>query len=205
MSVATLSADGELFRDENHVYWLRGQKIRGVNESIEHFIAKSPWIDEWYADRGSMAHEAIKLMLLDDLDWDSLDPEIEPFVRAARDFIADSGWEVVHVEPLLHSEKLWVAGQPDVIMRTRGRHPLWVLPDWKTGAPIPPYELQTAGYELIVEDALGLKIAKRMCVRLQRDGKYRVRGHNSPRDRIAFTGMCHALAWKEIRLGSAED
>ncbi len=196
----------ELTRDEvNHVYSVTQQPIRGVNESIEHFIAKSPWIDDWYRDRGSLAHGAIALALQDDLDWDTLDPELEPFVRAALAFVKDTGWKPVAVEPLLYSPKLWVAGQPDVLFSTGGRHAKHIIVDWKLGGPIPPYELQTAGYEIIVEDALGTKVHQRMCVHLQRDGRARVRTHKSARDRIAFTGLCHALAWKEIRLGSAED
>lgn len=202
MSLAMMD---DLVRDENHDYWRRGLKIRGVNESIGHFIEKSQWIDEWYRDRGSMAHEAIALALRGDLDWDALDEELDPFVRAAVAFVNDVGWQVHSIEPMLCSDELWVAGQPDAIFTTRGRHPQVKLVDWKLGGPIPPYELQTAGYEIIIEHALGMKVEQRMCVHLQRDGKYRVRAHKSPRDRIAFRGICHALAWKEIRLGSADD
>lgn len=206
MSALELAQEPVLTRDENHRYWIDGTTpIRGVNETIEQFIAKSPWADEWYRDRGSLAHEAIKLALTDNLDWSTLDPELAGFVKAALAFVADSGWEVTHVEPMLHSPSLWVAGQPDLIARIPGRKARFGLPDWKLGGPIPPYEMQTAGYELIVEEALHLDVEIRCCVHLKRDGKYSVRTHRSASDKIAFVGMCDALNWKERHYGRADD
>jgi hypothetical protein len=205
MSALEQQQEAVLTRDDEHRYWINGTTpIRGVNETIEQFIAKSPWIEEWYRDRGSLAHDAIKLALRNDLDWDTLDPELAPFVKAALLFMADTGWKPVAIEEKLYSPTLWVAGEPDLVTLMPGRRPMHAIVDWKLGGPCAPYQLQTAGYKLIVEEN-GLPIDRRLCVHLRRDGTYRVRTHRNARDLVAFTGMAQALAWKEIELGAGDE
>lgn len=205
MSALELAQEPVLTRDDEHRYWINGTTpIRGVNESIEQFIAKSPWYEEWFRDRGSLGHDAIKLALTDDLDFDTLDPELAPFVKAALLFMADTQWEAVHIERMLHSPSLWVAGEPDLVARIPTRRATFAIVDWKLGAPIAPYRLQTAGYQLLVEEN-GLPIDQRICVHLQRDGRYRVRAHRNTADKVAFVGICEALAWKEIVMGASDE
>lgn len=117
-------------------------------------------------DRGTYVHESIALLVRGALDWTSVEPTWEPYVRAAERFLTESGLVVTGSEVPVYSEHLKVAGTIDLLGIWRDRQSLI---DFKTSAGVPPtVGPQTAGYFLLHRDLYGGKKARtnRYCVHL---------------------------------------
>lgn len=81
------------FEPEGHVYTYKGQNWPSITQILqaEGFIDTS-FYDEWSRDKGSMVHKTIQFHLEGDLDEESLDPVIVPYLDAFKQFMADSGF-----------------------------------------------------------------------------------------------------------------
>lgn len=136
---------------------------------------------EWYLRRGEMNHKAIVLADNGQLDPESVDPRIAPYVNAALRFRAELGGELVaHEEEVnrQYSDGFTVTGHFDAIyrgMRVRGhkKNDL-TLVDWKTNHVDPATAIQTAAYADMWSALHGRAIAFRCGVALCDTGDYKV-------------------------------
>jgi len=104
------------FDEEQHIYKIDGIVIPSVTQILlaENFIDDT-WFDEYSRDKGSMVHLACHYDLAGELDEDSLDDEIRPYLSAFRKFMADSGLKVERSEvPGVNSTHLY-CGTPDIV------------------------------------------------------------------------------------------
>lgn len=90
------------FDEEAHVYRVDGRIVPSVTEILsgvglaENFMAGGREIDPDVlanaAERGTMVHLAIELECLGELDEDTVDDEIWPYLEAWRQFVDDTGF-----------------------------------------------------------------------------------------------------------------
>lgn len=152
------------------------------------------------AERGQAVHEACWFYDQDDLDEDSLDEEIKPYVAAYRKFREELNIEIVEIETprVGFHGKISFAGRPDRIVRRkirRGWSQLFPL-DIKTTADMAPaVGVQLAGYSELLEPRLAKNsfLTDRLMLGLQlkADGTYRL--HEYQADHLRYRNHFHAL------------
>jgi len=101
---------------EGHIYTWNGIHPDSITQILaaEGFI-NTDWYDEWSRDKGSMVHLACHYDITNELDEDSLDDEIRPYLAAFRKFMADSGLKVERSEvPGVNTTHIY-AGTPDIV------------------------------------------------------------------------------------------
>lgn len=86
----------------------------------EGFI-NTAYYDDWSRDRGSMIHLATAYDDQGELDEETLDPVIIPYLDAWRKFRKESGFAPEKIEPPLMSTVYRYAGTPDRIGELPGR------------------------------------------------------------------------------------
>jgi hypothetical protein len=105
------------FEREGHKYWTEsGIVLESTTQilSSEGFI-NTAFYDDWSRDRGSMVHLATHYDDIGELDEESLDPVIVPYLEAWRKFKRESGFVVEQSEVPMMSTVYKYAGTPDVI------------------------------------------------------------------------------------------
>jgi len=113
-----LDSANVIFNDDGHVYesFSGGLYYGSVTQILkaEGFI-DTTYYTEYGRDRGSFVHLACHYDDIGDLDEDTLDPEIKPYLDAYRRFKAESGFVVEQSETPMMSTKYLYAGTPDKI------------------------------------------------------------------------------------------
>jgi len=105
------------FEKEGHVYTAPdGSHPPSITEILksEGFI-NNDWWDDWSRDKGSAVHLACHYDLSGELDEESLDDEIRPYLYAFRKFLAQSGFKVERSEVPAINKTYGYAGTPDLI------------------------------------------------------------------------------------------
>jgi hypothetical protein len=105
------------FEKEGHVYTLPdGSHPPSITTilSAEGFVDTSHY-DDWSRDRGSMVHLACHYDITGELDEDSLDDEIRPYLAAFRKFMAESGFKVEKSEVPAANLTYGYVGTPDLV------------------------------------------------------------------------------------------
>lgn len=107
------------FEAEGHKY---GNGLESVTTILkaEGFI-NTAFYDDWSRDRGSMIHLATAYDDAGELDEESLDPVILPYLVAWRKFRKESGFGLGLIEPPMMSTAYRYAGTPDRIGDLPGR------------------------------------------------------------------------------------
>jgi hypothetical protein len=162
------------FDAATHTYRL-GKRII---PSVTQIIKAAGMIDTTYftpeaTERGSAVHAAIDMLLDNDLDWETMDSRVLPYVEAFNAFWVESNLILEHTEQMVYCKTFNYCGRFDIIGLLNGRR---VLIDIKTGVPQPWVAAQTAAYQIAAEPIYGL-IAKRFCLILSADGKYKLVEH----------------------------
>lgn len=134
------------FDPEKHIYTLNGKRVTNVTSILAdaNMLEGIEFMDESCRTRGQAVHNALEFAADDDLDESSLHQSIRPYIEAAQEFDANSGFRTLISEPLgIHP--LYLYGfKIDRVGLYMGR--LTVL-DFKSGHMNKNYTaLQTAGY-----------------------------------------------------------
>lgn len=181
---------GEVFRFDpsDHSYHLGDRRLIGVSEAIqaaglEDFSRIDPDIFEHARQRGVAVHAACYFLDEGDLDWGTVTPEIEPYVRAWERFKGDFPLDWSDVEkPLFHATHGF-AGTPDRVTEKPGP----TITDIKTYRPDAVTGIQLAAYSFLrfgpqpVYDA-----PKRWGLWLKDDGKYSLTEYTDRGDEAVF-------------------
>jgi hypothetical protein len=142
------------------------------------------------ARREGLAHQALACALM----GKPYPSEWEPWVKAARSFLADYGLRLVAAEQVLVSKRHGFAGTCDLI--TCGADGVLALADWKTGGIWPEAALQLGAYSIALEEMTGCPVGEAYVVGLREKG-YEAKRVNLPLARRAFLA-CLTL-WKALR------
>ncbi len=104
------------FIEDGHLYHFRGAVVPSVTGILKEMgFIDTEWFDDYSRQRGSFAHKATHLDDIDQLDEESLDPVIAPYVEAWRRFKSDSGFRPIISERPMINVDLFYCGTPDVI------------------------------------------------------------------------------------------
>jgi len=177
------------FVKEDHSYWVGEIRLIGVSEAIQaaglkDFSKIDPSVFERARQRGTAVHAACHYLDEGDLDWATVSPEIEPYVRAWERFKADTGVVLTYIEqPRVHAT-LWLAGTPDRVVLMNGARGII---DLKTYKPDRVVDVQLAAYSFLEFGPQGvINVPKRWCVELKDDGKYGLHEFSDRGDEAVF-------------------
>jgi hypothetical protein len=126
---------------ETHIYSPALPSVTQILQDIG-FI-DSTWFTEESRDRGSRVHARCEDYDLGRLDWQTIDDEIEGYIRsyiAFRFAHKDMAFDWIEM-PRMDRARLY-AGTADRIIKARPKS-IW---DLKTGSPLPFHPLQLAAY-----------------------------------------------------------
>lgn len=158
------------FTPGSHAYELSGRQIPSVTQTIALATDASHFTDDcrW---RGSAVHAATQYLDEGCLDWDSVEPGHQGYVRAWERCKAETGMVIEGIEEMFWHQTPGgpYAGQRD--RRIRIGQSRGVL-DLKTGALYPQTALQTAAYTAPLDSP---RAYRRFAVRLKPDGTYTIK------------------------------
>lgn len=184
------------FNKELHEYTLNGVRLPSVTEilgPLQDFSMIRPEVLEAAREFGQHVHDACDLFDRGELDWQSLDPSLVPYVEGWKLFIEESGAVVIGSETQVVHEKLGYAGSPDKVLAWGNRI---VIPDLKATAIVPKtVGAQTAAYAEAYHSMHGGKKPERYCIHLQ-DGKYRTHPRKDPADWSLFVSALNCWRFR---------
>lgn len=186
----------DLSLDEaTHVYRLAGKvvpSVTGILRPLANFEGIPKHVLEAKADLGRRVHFACQLDDEDDLDEDTVEPEVAPYLDAWRLFLRESGAGVLMNEQKVFEPELRYAGTLDNVLELRGSK--WVV-DKKTSFTVPASAgPQTAAYLRAAGDP---SITHRAAVRLRADGTYRFDALSGANDWSVFMACLCLHRFKE--------
>lgn len=159
------------------------QDVKSVTQVIAAagLMGDTSYFTDWHKDRGSYAHKVIELYEADDLDLDTLDPQLRPYLDAWLLFKRDTGWltagsEMCYLHPV-HAYK----GKPDVYGMMNG---VLSLIDVKCGQPAKWHSCQCAAYQELLR-VHGIMIVSSWCLYLNDKGKYKLSAERASRHDLA--------------------
>ena len=181
--------------DGNHVYRVNGREIVSVTQAlVESGIVDTRWFDPWTRERGRMVHKYLELYDLGRLDESSVDPIVEPYFRAYKQFRKDSGFvpDPRFIERKMFNPVYGYVGMVDRAGTIPGKGNGIV--DFKSGMVLPHVGLQLIGYSMMpdLKDFRDFRIA----LQLTEEGKYSVKSFTDPADQAGFIGAVAVAQWK---------
>jgi hypothetical protein len=156
-------------------------------------LIDTTWLTEYGRERGTAVHLACQFYDEGTLDYASVSPEIEGYLRAYDAWKRESGiQEFEWIEGPLQDPQGKYRGTPDRILVTRPRK----LIDLKSGIPMDWHALQLAAYVTMLDDPYSYE---RLGLYLSVDGTYSVRvfpksEYNS--DLNVFLSCLNIVNWK---------
>ena len=188
------------FEPMGHTYHVAGRVVPSVTGVLEHIqTLEGIPMDVLNAARelGSHVHLACHYWDTKTLDYQHLDPNLLPYLKAWISFLDASGFTVVESEVPGFNRKMQYAGTPDKRGVMRGS--TWLI-DIKSAASASSFlgtvGPQTAAYQQL-DTADGVKPRKRMAVQLRADGTYRIFECKDPSDFALFTSALNI--WRHLQ------
>ena len=184
------------FIEGTHQYFVNGEEYPSVSTvlgCLMDFSRVPRDVLEHKRQIGRAVHRAIELYAVDELDFDTLDPEVVPYFEGWVKFLADKPGLVVESELIVFHKKYRYAGRLDVnyLMEPGG---LWQLDVKCVDRMSPATALQTAAYaearNVMFPDAR--QITKRAGLQLK-PGGYELHPYNNPEHRTDFNYFLNTL------------
>jgi hypothetical protein len=174
-----------IFREDGHRYFLDGKEYPSVTTILKHFGLSdlsmvNKTILEESAEFGKNFHATAALY--EEGSLGAYSPEFEPWLNGWKKFLAEIKPEVVAIEIPMVSKVWGFSGTPDRIYKIKGKMGIW---DIKTGHEMKANKYQTAGYAILAEENLGLKIKERGTICVLEDG-YKLYEHKNLSDVARF-------------------
>ena len=156
------------FDAEAHKYTLGGTALPSVTQIIQAVLPV--WeASDWYLQRGAATHHGCRLLDEGRLDWTSVDPEIEPRIRAWQKFRIHFPADMIACEKALAHPKYRYAGTLDRILE---RKRTMIVADLKNSISA-QVRLQLAAYSLLWTAESGETVHQGVAVELLASGDYR--------------------------------
>ena len=158
------------FEPETHTYTVNGVIVPSVTQVIKDAgIIDTQWFTEWAAERGSRVHKAIEFDLLGELDEESVDEHVRPYLGAFRKFRAENDLKIRRVECHVYSPHGFT-GTLDLFADLNGTP---TILDWKTGKADRYVGLQLSGYSVGLHATHSEVACQLAAVELKHDGRYK--------------------------------
>ncbi|MEA2014636.1 MAG: hypothetical protein U9N38_04955 [Thermodesulfobacteriota bacterium] len=149
------------FDEATHTYTVNGSVIPSVTQIIDEWIEiRSLYVNRYTGiavekesfdkarDRGKKIHKMVHLALKNDLDIDSLSPEMEKVYDQFWDWFMIHRPKIIYSEEPMYSEKFGYAGTIDIVCEINKKV---VVVDVKTGL-YGMAGIQLAGYENLIKE-----------------------------------------------------
>ena len=171
--------------------------IRVTELLAEAGLIDRTWFSEEGALRGQYVHQACHYYDMGELDEDSLDPVLIPYVEGWKKFRADTNVTIIHCEERIDNERLGVTGKPDRVVDWPGIGHAVI--DLKSGSLSDTTAIQLAAYKLLLlQDGWDTaKPLKRFAVNLPGDGTYKVKEYKDRADEGIFLAALAIHNWKK--------
>ena len=165
--------------------------------SVTTVLPAFQWGNETATERGTAVHAACYLLNHDALDWESLDPRIEGYVRGYVKLCQETGFKPDLSELTVVSDRYGVAGTLDVTGKI-GKD--YILADIKTGEynqRLPNWEVQLAAYYELYKETTGDKRKRKLYVfGLRADETYRLFEMTEPDAWNTFLAYLRVYKWE---------
>jgi len=190
--------DTVLFDEPSHTYTVNGVNYPSVSTVLSLFADYSRVpraVLEFKRQIGRATHYAIQLYETGELDLDSVDDQVMPYLEGWIKLKADMPGRVVAGEQIVYHKKYRYAGRLDLNYLLDRDHSLWQWDIKCTYQMEPATALQTAAY---TEAANHMNpdlqpITKRAGVQLCPDGSYVFYPYTKPEHRTDFNIFLNAL------------
>jgi len=202
----TAAVDDQLvFEPIAHRYTLNGRELPSVTKILGEARLtdySSPWFTDAVRERGQMVHAAIALDNEGDLDDDTLDPVLVPYVAGWRRYLRETGAVVEHSERAVCDPVVGYAGTLDVIVLEpppAGTVTRRTVLDIKP-ALYPSVGPQVAAYTRCARLLYpGPVLFNRAALVLPGDGTYGREPLTDPDDEHVFLAACRIFHWRTRR------
>jgi hypothetical protein len=187
-----------LFDEKDHSYRLDGVIVPSVTQVLKDISSFSFDTDIMAraAAFGTAVHKSCELYDKDDLDVDSLDVSLRPYLDSWIKFKKETGFIPSMIEARVFSEKYRYAGTLDRVGVMQGKE---VLIDIKTGVPVPSIGLQLAGYEIAAKETFSdfdfPKTIRRAACFLSATG-YKLKEYKDNNDHAIFLSYLNIYNWR---------
>lgn len=155
----------------------------------------SPEVLEDAQRLGTAVHKATELDDHKDLDEETVDEAVLPYLLAWRSFRGDSGFMPVAIEERIFCKRHFYAGTLDRIGWLNGKR---VLIDIKTGILTAAAGPQLAAYQEAKNHRTKDKVEKRYAVQLKGDGTYSLKEYTDPTDLTVFLALLTLHNWRQM-------
>ena len=179
--------------ETTHTYTLGCRKFISVTQALS--ILDDRWkIDPWYLERGRLVHLATAYFDRDELDQDTIDPQIKGYFNGYMSFLKDTGFKPQLIEHRLYHKRYGYAGTMDRIGPLNDKQ---ALIDLKSGTPARIDGLQLAAYWELCR-ANDIPIQKIFDLYLNEDGTYKLEPIEKPKLLLPIFLACLQITqWKE--------
>lgn len=183
------NAEGVTFDPVSHQYFHGGVRLPSVTQILKplsDFDGIPPSVLDAKRDLGKRVHLAIQFHNEGDLDPNSIEPDVAPYLQAWLDFVADTQCEVLASELIVRHKFYGYCGTVDLIIRSGSR---LFLVDIKTSVSLPiSVGPQTAAYKaaLVNGSRDALSSMTRHALTLRPNGTYKLVPLQSTRDWTCF-------------------
>lgn len=185
------------FNAELHQYKVGGVIYPSVNEILaKSGIQDYSGADPYYMHRGTAVHSMLEYYDQGELDYSTLDPDVEPYLEAWIAFLKKSGFEATHIEHRVFNSEYLYAGTIDRIGKWSGETRKVIL-EIKTGSLAPWVGLQLTPYRQCFKNPEDYIIR---AVQLKKDGKFNIKHYNNPSDWYTFLSALSVVRWKEANV-----
>ena len=157
-----------------HVYTANGRKVPGVTSTLAPLLDFSmvpPAVLARAQQLGTAVHRMTELHDQDDLDTETLSPELLPYLTAWMKFRAETGFVPETIEQRHHHPVFNYAGTWDRTGIIRGRRAVIDIKKMLTLGPV--IGVQLSAYEKLCLH-MGIQIQDRYGLGLRKDGTYRL-------------------------------
>lgn len=204
------------FRAEDHKYFVESgplgdptiEELPSVTRCLEDagiidWSMVPPAVLERARDRGTAVHQALHYFDDGELDQDSLDPALHPYVMAYAQFKNQAQFEPLLVEHMVWSPVYRYAGRMDrvgimgpALGSAKELPPGDWLIDFKSGVVLPGHKIQLAAYAMLLPEP---RKYRRAALQLKPDGSYKL--YEYPQrdlqpDFQVFQSACALWHWK---------
>lgn len=178
------------FVEKTHEYFVGADKVPSVttvleSERLVDLDGVPEALLEYSRGLGKAVHRATELNDVGDLDDATLDPAIEPYLKAWKRFRYDTGFVVESLERVVFNPVYRYAGTLDRLGRFGGGRGVSAIIDIKTGAPRKSTGYQLAAY-LGALPIVEQRNRRRFACHLLADGRYALVEYVKPSDWNVF-------------------
>lgn len=188
------------FRESDHTYWHGDILVPGVTTILKPLTDLDgipPHILRRAADRGTAVHYGCELYDEDNLDWDSLDAELVPYIEAWAEFRAITGFKPERIEEMVFHPGLFYAGKLDRTGVIEGERAVVDIKTSKTMYPTVGMQLAAYAEALHAEHPEEPKHTARYGVQLKEDGKWQLHPYKDKADWPTFVALKTLVGWAD--------